>query len=335
MKIVVSIFFLLVTCFGIAQPIDSNAVQQLPPIVNKPIKKVVVKPKFIDTAIAKKNNDTANLISSDTSSLAVHNISTTDSTIHRTKDSLSYTLLKQYPILSNSKPFFMLTNYKQRSTTDLLFYVLLCVVLFFGIIRSIFPRYVKNIFGIIFQTKFRQVQTREQLVQDNVAATLLNILFIISVSLFISLLVYKNQIGSLIFWKMAGSSSLCLIVIYIIKLLFTRFMGWIFHATTAAKTYNFIVFIINKIIGIVIIPFLFLITFSSMQQSQFFIVLSLCVLSLLLLMRLFLTYKSISNILKMNAIHFFLYFCSLEILPLLLMYKAVSNYIGFGNNFGI
>jgi hypothetical protein len=80
----------------------------------------------------------------------------------------------------------------------------------------------------------------------------------------------------------------------------------------------------------VLIPFLFLIAYSSSGIRQVSFTISLMLIIFLFLFRFFSTYKNISGRLKINAIHFFLYFCSIEILPLLLMYKALSNYIGSG-----
>jgi hypothetical protein len=113
-------------------------------------------------------------------------------------------------------------------------------------------------------------------------------------------------------------------------LLFTQFLGWIYNKSTAATAYNFIVFIINKILGIVFIPILFLIAFSNKLMAHQVIEVSLAIIAILLFFRLFITYKSVSNILKINAFHFFLYFCCVEILPLLIMFKFLNHYISNG-----
>ena len=95
------------------------------------------------------------------------------------KDTTVYKLFEAFPLLNNNKPAFMITSFKEASTKDALFYLLIGIVLLLALIRIVFPKYLKNVFSIFFQTSFRQKQTKEQLTQDNIAALLLNILFII------------------------------------------------------------------------------------------------------------------------------------------------------------
>jgi len=330
MKFFLTIFYVFIFCCSNGQA-DSIA-RSAKPIVHKNIQK----PKIVDSLKAKNTfsfQDSSNFNfvfdttkSKDTSSL----LKDTVVKILERKDSNTYSILIEYPILNSNKTELMITAFKDSSSKDILFYALLCIVIVLAIVKLIFPRYVKNIFAIIFQTQFRQVQTREQLSQDNVASMLLNILFIISTSFFIALALENIGFVKYSFWYVALVACIALICIYLFKLLFTQFLGWIYNKSTAATAYNFIVFIINKILGIVFIPILFLIAFSNKLMAHQVIEVSLAIIAILLFFRLFITYKSVSNILKINAFHFFLYFCCVEILPLLIMFKFLNHYISNG-----
>lgn len=107
-------------------------------------------------------------------------------------------------------------------------------------------------------------------------------------------------------------------------------MGWVFNCKDVAEMYNFTVFIVNKIIGVVLVPLLFLFAFSTKYMQQLAFTTAVMLIGFLFLYRFFSTYKNLSSRLKINAIHFFLYFCGVEILPLLLIYKALSNYVSNG-----
>jgi uncharacterized membrane protein len=65
------------------------------------------------------------------------------------KDSNTYSILIEYPILNSNKTELMITAFKDSSSKDILFYALLCIVIVLAIVKLIFPRYVKNIFAII------------------------------------------------------------------------------------------------------------------------------------------------------------------------------------------
>jgi hypothetical protein len=246
------------------------------------------------------------------------------------KDTTVYKLLLNAPILNNDKPTVMITAFKNAETKDFVFYLLVALVLLLALVKILFPKYFKNIFNIFFQTSFRQKQTREQLTQDNIAALLLNVLFILSSACFVALIAHKFKVIKISFWQIFIVATIALTIIYLVKFLFTQFMGWIFNKTDIAQSYSFLVFIVNKIIGVVLIPFLFLIAYSAAKMESLSFTIALMLIIFLFLYRFFSTYKNISSRLKINAIHFFLYFCSIEILPLLLMYKALSNYIGSG-----
>ena len=329
MKTFTSLFFLFIFCFCCAQT-DSTIVAK--PVATRIIKSIKYKPKpiIIDTTNTKlfidSTKDSAAPIIIIDSINSVNN----DSLNIIKQDSLVYHLLLDFPILNNSKPELMLTIFREPISKDGLFYLLLSLVVLLAIINLVFPKYIKNVFTIITQTKYRQIQTREQLVQDNIASMMLNILFTISTAIFIALLLTKYHLTKFSFWQILFAATVSLICIYLFKFFFTKFLGWIFNKSTAANAYNFIVFIINKIWGVLVIPISFIVAFSSVSLSQQAFNAALIILATLLLFRLYLTYKNISNILKINAIHFFLYFCGIEILPLLLMYKTFYNYIGNG-----
>jgi len=82
-------------------------------------------------------------------------------------------------------------------------------------------------------------------------------------------------------------ATIALTIIYLTKFLFTQFIGWIFNKADIAHSYSFIVFIINKIIGVILIPFLFLIAYSATKLEQLSFSISLTLIIFLFLFRFF------------------------------------------------
>lgn len=321
------VFFLLMPyLFAIAAQSQTDSTMPAnKPDTGKRIKKAAPKPSltlkpdtviaFIDTAKQKSDSLKTNI---------------NDSVKTDTTQLNNYKLLQQFPIINNKPPVYLITSFKQIVNKDFLFYILLGNVFILALIQIIFPRYFKNIFSIFFQTKFRQNQTKEQLSQDNVASFLLNILFVLSGSTFIAIINQVFEVTAFTYWKTFLIAVFLLSGTYLVKLLFTRFMGWVFNRSDMVGSYNFLVFIVNKIIGVSLLPFMFLLAFSTHYLQQLAFTSSIIFISFLFLFRLFSTYKNLHRALKITALHFFLYFCAVEILPLLLMYKAVSNYINNG-----
>ncbi|HMH32336.1 MAG TPA: DUF4271 domain-containing protein, partial [Puia sp.] len=106
-----------------------------------------------------------------------------------------------------------------------------------------------------------------------------------------------------------------------------KFSGWIFSIQRATDTYIFIVFLTNKILGIFLLPFLIMLSFSGRVASEVLITISLLMVLLFYAYRFIVSYGPIRKEIKVNGFHFFLYLCAFEIAPLLLIYKVLLNYL--------
>jgi hypothetical protein len=180
------------------------------------------------------------------------------------------------------------------------------------------------------QTSIRQKQTREQLLQNNLASVLLNILFVASASIYLTLLIQYKQWVAIQFYPLLLYCVIILFVIYIGKYLFLAFSGWVFNVPEATNAYTFIVFLVNKVLGIVLIPFALMITFSPLPIKQIAITISAGVALVLFMYRYLISFGVIRSNLKVSAFHFFLYLCAVELLPLLLIYKLLVNFVSEG-----
>ncbi len=227
----------------------------------------------------------------------------------------------------NKAPIFMIIDYRKEESKDDLFYLLAGVIFLLAFIRVAFSKYFRNLFLLFFQTSLRQKQTRDQLLQDNLASLLSNMLFIVSAGLYITLLIrYKHWIQAPFWWLAAGSASVLLLT-YLVKYLFLLFSGWVFNTKEAAGSYVFVVFLVNKVLGVMLIPFLLVLAFSDTLIIEVSTTLCAGLVGVLLLYRYWVSYMAVLNKLKVNPLHFFLYLCAVELLPLILIYKVLINYL--------
>jgi hypothetical protein len=128
------------------------------------------------------------------------------------------------------------------------------------------------------------------------------------------------------FWIVFLYCAIGLTAIYFIKFIGLKIFGWVFNMQEAAESYIFIVFIVNKMIGILLLPFLILLAFSPGAVYSVSFTLSLVLIGGLLAYRFILTYAAIRNEVRVNPFHFFLYLCAFEIAPLLLIYRALLEF---------
>ena len=91
----------------------------------------------------------------------------------------------------------------------------------------------------------------------------------------------------------------------------------------AADSYIFVVFIVNKMAGIYLLPFLILLSFTQGDLYHIFLILSWVGIAILFVYRFILTFGAVHNQIRVNLFHFFLYLCAFEIAPVLLIYKLL------------
>jgi hypothetical protein len=115
--------------------------------------------------------------------------------------------------------------------------------------------------------------------------------------------------------------------IYLVKFVVLKFIGWVFSISRATDIYIFVVFLVNKMMGIFLLPFLILITFSEAQARQIFITISFAMVLVLWAYRALAAYRPARNEIKLTPFYFLLYLCAFEIAPLLLIYKVLLAYL--------
>ena len=213
---------------------------------------------------------------------------------------------------------------KHRVTKDFLFFLLLSLVFILAFFRLFYQRYFTNLFRVFFNTSLRQSQLTDQLTQAKLSSLFFNLFFTITGGIYVYFLLrYFNWVSA---EKMITILTYCvisLIIIYAGKFIVLKFTGWLTGYNEAVNTYLFVIFLINKILGILLIPVIIILAFSQLFLVNIVIPISLLMIGMLLLLRFFRSYGLLQKQLKVSGFHFFLYIAGTEILPLLLIYKGL------------
>ena len=201
-------------------------------------------------------------------------------------DRFQYT---QHPYFSFTNPMHYSVTVKQWQGKELIFYTLIGLLLFFALIRNGSSRYLTDLFQTFFRTSVRQRQQRDQLVQSPISSLLLNIFFLMSTGMFIALILQYFRLGiQFNFWLLFLYCFLGLIAIYTVKFISLKFFGWVFQISNVIDTYIFIVFSTNKVIGIFLLPFLIILSFTDGFFNQVALTLGIIMVIALYVYRYFL-----------------------------------------------
>lgn len=218
------------------------------------------------------------------------------------------------------------------SSSDTYFYILCSLFLFVGISFRAFPKYFSDLFWVFMRSGFRQKSIRDQLVQNKMASLGLNAIFFVTGGLFIYLISrYEMLIPSGSWHSQVLICTGFLITFFLVKYVFLMAGGWVFSARELVENYSFLVFFVNKIAGLSLLPVVVILWLGSPEVHPVVVVISFITISFLYLYRYFLILPMVRNKSGVSSFHFFLYLCTFEILPILLLVKFLVNFLKSSN----
>lgn len=231
------------------------------------------------------------------------------------------------------KPVYIIADKKTFTGKEFLFYSLCLVVLVLGIFKTFYKAYFNNLFRVFFNTSLRQTQLTDQLLQAKLPSFILNIFFAITAGIFVWLLFTNRDTVSSHSETLISRRlllPLCIVsigVLYFSKYCILKFIGWLSGMQQTVDSYIFIIFMVNKISGIILVPLIVILAFSLPAWTHLITTVSVFIVSLFFLSRYLKSYGVLEYNFPMNAFHFLIYVSATEIIPLLLIYKIAIDYL--------
>ena len=235
--------------------------------------------------------------------------------------------------LAPGKPRFVDANpLRPYRNMDWLIYLMAGVLLVLSVIRLSYRKYFADLFKAFLNPTLSQRQLKDQLSQSPFPNMLLNIFFAIVLGLYFYLVLYRQQIFPQAEpWLLIPGLIILVAVVYGSKYLMLRFCGWLFGNTELADAYIFILYLINKILGVLLVPFLVIIAFCKPEIASTSLYISLFFIALLIIYRYIRSYSLVRQYLSFSKLHFFLYLCAFEVAPVLILTKVLQNIWLTGN----
>lgn len=212
------------------------------------------------------------------------------------------------------------------------FYLLLCLCLMLGVIRFVDERYFYNLWMAFWNPALSSRQLKDQLASAGLPNFLMNIFFTIAEGAYIYYVVklftphHSGVIPSslLLIMLITGTG-----LIYGAKYAAVRFSGWAFRLEGVTEQYLFNVFLINKILAMILIPFIIVLAFADRDIAQQIVIISFVIGGVLLLNRYVRSWQVFGSFFQYSKFHFFMYLCASEILPLAVLMKLLVKGLMF------
>jgi hypothetical protein len=239
--------------------------------------------------------------------------------------------LQKHPLLQHKERIdtrLRLHEFKDRSSD---FLIIIALISFVGIFRIANPSYLRNMFRAFRNPTLSTRQLKEQLRQDSAASLTMDLIFCISLGLYLYYVLAHIHNQKIILELPATVAILgfifLFVIVYTIRFLFLKFTGWVFNIAEITDNYTFNVFLINKILGLLLIPFTVILAFGQGQWVQASLFLSFLVIAILFLNRYLRSGVVFGYFIKFSKFHFFMYLCASELLPLAVLMKLVNQWL--------
>lgn len=212
-----------------------------------------------------------------------------------------------------------------KQSTDWITIILVVCLFIFAWIQKYYSKRFGQIFRAVAQTHYvNQLEREGNLFGERITLGLGFIYYAIG-SIFI-FQVFNQYLTIPPLWSNLNFTLLifgCLFMYQMIKSLILYTLGIIFNTSDYARAYQLNILMFNHVTGTVLFPFTIMAFY---WESPVFLNLGIIIASLLIF------YKLIRGILTgltnkyYNLFYLFLYLCTLEILPILLLYKVISKF---------
>lgn len=213
-----------------------------------------------------------------------------------------------------------------KQSSDWVVALLFVGLIFFAWIQTLYSKRLAQIIKAALQPYFlNQLEREGDLVTERINYGL-SVIYAISASLLIVL--SARVLGIPYFYKSFAFSVVALMVALLLFRLFKAVLihlsGFVFEMQGVARNFRIIELLFSNIAGLLLMPLVVLLYFWQMPAIIYISGIIVLILFVVRLVRLFLSGMANGSY---NLFYLFLYLCTLEILPVLLLIKAMQFYL--------
>lgn len=215
---------------------------------------------------------------------------------------------------------------RKRVHLEWIFYSFAGLFMLLGLVRYLWGEYFDKVFLVYFNQGFILRQKKDAMMMWSLPSVLLNCLFVLSASFFIFFgLGSNNYLIGIDRWQVMLFFLIVISIVYLFKYFLLQFLGWMFKQKEAFEQYSFIVFLNNKIVGVVMLVSSFMMAFSGTDGYENIFKTVLYIIGILFGLRLINAFRIFGLQNKAGIFNILLAFISLEFLPTAMVLKFATK----------
>lgn len=212
------------------------------------------------------------------------------------------------------------------------FFLFIIILAIPAVFRFVNPSYFNNILVAYKKPNISARQLKDQLSQNSLASMVMDSFFCLVLSLFSYAILSKQfNIADLLFGTSRWLFFLIIVafwaLLYFFKKIFLQLLGFLFKSEEAFETFTFNIFLLNRVMAFVLMPLVALLLFGPANWQQPVLLISVLVIVFFFIQRYIRSAATFNYLFKYSKFLFFIYLCASEVMPILILAKALSDFL--------
>lgn len=203
--------------------------------------------------------------------------------------------------------------------------VIIALLLFFAVIRVSYPNEIMVMIQGFFNNRVLTQISKEENLFNSWPFIFLYLLFGFTIGLFLYLVSTFTQLGGIAEgFNLYLIFSLSILVLFTLKIVTLRFIGFLFDVPRLVREYVSILYLSYFNTALMFLPVVVIMAFSPKNMVDSFIIFGVLILAIIFFVQFLRAGTSIFKTYSLSKFYLFLYLCTLEIGPILILVKVLG-----------
>ena len=199
------------------------------------------------------------------------------------------------------------------------------LLIVFAVLRYTFAKPLQTIIQSFFSNRVLNNLNKEDNLFTSWPFLLLFIQFGFIIGMFLYLITIQNNISYLSNgFQLYLTISILIVILFAAKIMFLRFLGHMFNIQKPVHEYISILYLSYFNISLIFIPLVIAFALSPLKYGTYYIASSFVILTIIFTFQFIRAGVYILSHYRFSKVYLFLYFCALEICPILILIKAIE-----------